>query len=104
MSLASQGVSNSLNSVTKDMKTFRNGLKITEKQAEATPQGIINEIIIIPSTSQPVLSSVFIFDIKEQNVLVHNICLLFNFNKLTATGTAVTNYPNFVPAFWFLSA
>ena len=91
-----------LNSVTKPQKKFRNGLNLNESQTEGAPSGLKHEIIIVPSTNTPSYGSMFIVDLREQMVILHNITLQFNLSSLggyTNSGSS----PNFTPAYWLFS-
>jgi hypothetical protein len=58
--------------------------------------------MIIPSTSQPAFGSYFVLDIKERNILIHNLALQFNCSAITGRTGDATYYPHFSPAyFWW---
>lgn len=52
-----------------------------------------SEIVIVPSTNQPTFGSMFTIDIRELNILVHEIVLQFNLSAIT-----VMTSGSFVPA------
>ena len=99
----SQNVENSLDSVSNPKIKFKNGLELTRGQSKGSPLGLIHEIIIVPSTNTPVFGSMFIVDIREMNILLHNITLQFNLSAISGLTGSVSNFPHFAPAYWFFS-
>ena len=74
-----------------------NGLLLNQRQSIARTKQE-HSILFVPSTNQLAYGSMCLLDIREKNILLHNICLQFNITSaLTATGTQ-TNYPNFCPS------
>ena len=51
------------------------------------------ETVIIPSTNQPSFGSMFTIDIRELNVIIHNLCLQFNLSAIS-----VMTSGSYVPA------
>ena len=75
-------------------------LNLPAKQNFALPR-LKHESLIIPSTSQPALGSYFTIDLKEKNVLLHNLHLQFNVPAVVRTGTLSGVDCRFIPAcFW----
>ena len=101
MPQSSQSIDNSLDNIKQQVK-FSNGLVISQKQSKAVNSALTNEIIIIPSTSQPAFGSMFLFDLREMNVMVHNLTLQINLGRLTCTGTG-TGYPYFSPTYYIVN-
>ena len=99
----SQNVENSLDSINKPKTRYKNGLEVTASQSRGTPPGLSHEVIIIPSTNIPVYGSMFIVDIREMNVILHNITLQFNISAISGLTGTVTNNPHFAPAFWLFT-
>jgi hypothetical protein len=97
------GWSNPLAPVANDRVRHSSGLYLTADQAVDVPAGLKNESVIIPSTSSPSWGGYFTCDLKEKPVIVKNLTLQFSPTTLTATGTAVTNYPRYVPAWFFFT-
>ena len=94
---------NSLTNIIKP-RNKRLGLNLNDDQSSvAAPSNLKSEIVIIPSTSTPNWGSYFIFDIKERNVLISDLIINFNIAQVTGTTSPPTNYPQFVPATFFLS-
>ena len=80
------------------------GLNLNADQSSiAAPSNLKSEIVIIPSTSQPNWRSYFIIDVKERNCIISDIIIQFNISQVTGTTTPPTNYPQFVPATYFLN-
>ena len=80
------------------------GLNLSAKQSITVPPNIKSEFVIIPSTSQPNFGSYFIFDVKEKNTIISDFIINFNVSSIGGTsGTAVTNYPHFSPAVFWLT-
>ena len=80
------------------------GLNLNADQSSiAAPSNLKSEIVIIPSTSQPNWGSYFIIDVKERNCIISDIIIQFNISQVTGTTTPPTNYPQFVPATYFLN-
>ena len=95
-----------LNSLTNIVKprNKRLGLNLNDDQSSiAAPSNLKSEIVIIPSTSTPNWGSYFIFDVKERNSIISDIIINFNINQVTGTTSPPTNYPQLVPATFFLS-
>jgi hypothetical protein len=86
----------------KPKNKFRNGLNLNQTQSDGAPQGLSNEIVIIPSTSQPNWGSVFIVDIREV-AMIHNITLQFNVSAISGTSGTVANMPHFTPAYFWIN-
>ena len=58
-------------------------------------------IPIIPSTSASSFGSYFSLDLKEKNILLHNLYIQFNVPAVVRTGTLVGTDIRFIPAcFW----
>lgn len=80
------------------------GLNLNADQSSiAAPSNLKSEIVIIPSTSQPNWGSYFIIDVKERNCIISDIIIQFNISQVTGTTSPPTNYPQFVPATYFLN-
>lgn len=82
----------------------KHGKFVPTHQYSDMPQ-MRHETVIIPSTSAPAWGGYFIFDIREKNVRIHDLCLQFNASALTGY-TVATGAPTFLqrytPAvFWF---
>jgi hypothetical protein len=84
-------------------RTKVGALYLTADQATSVPAGLTSSVLIIPSTSQPSFGSYFVCDIKETNIILNNITLQFNVSAISGLTGSVTNYPHFVPAWWFFS-
>ena len=83
-----------------DQKVKHNNGLLLNKQQSMAKASQEHSILIVPSTNQLAYGSMCLIDIREKNILLHNICLQFNITSvLTGTGT-VTNYPNLCPAWW----
>jgi hypothetical protein len=94
---------NSLTNIVKP-RNKRLGLNLNDDQSSiAAPSNLKSEIVIIPSTSTPNWGSYFIFDVKERNSIISDIIINFNINQVTGTTSPPTNYPQLVPATFFLS-
>ena len=99
---SSQSYENSQNTMLAPRIKHRSGFHLSQSQSVAVPSALKHEILIIPSTNTPSWGSMFICDIREKNIKLHNITLQFNVSAISGlTGTA-TSYPNYNPAFcWF---
>lgn len=73
------------------------GLNLPISQAVSIPGGLKHETLIIPSSSLPSWSGFFTIDLREKNILLHNITLAFTTSAVT--GNAVVGAFN--PAFFF---
>jgi hypothetical protein len=81
-------------------RTKVGNMSLTADQATTVPGGLKTEVCIIPSTSAPGYGSYFVIDIKEKNILLHNIVLQFNINQITGLTGSVANFPHFNPMFY----
>ena len=79
----------------------KSGLNLTGVQSRATPSGIKNQILIIPSTNTPSFGSMFICDIRGKGIILNNLTLQFNVSPISGLTGTVTSYPHFNPAFYF---
>jgi hypothetical protein len=96
MSLATN--SNALTNLQYERDTSQ-GLNLSVVQANAVPANLKNEVIVLPSTSQPAFGSYCVFDLKEKNILVHDLVLQFNTTAISGRSGDATSYPNFLPAY-----
>ena len=97
----SQSTENALSSVIHSRSGGKRGLNVSGHQTDAIPQNLKHEIFIIPSTNTFAFGTMGIIDIKEKEILLHEIMLQFNVNAISGlTGTA-SGFPNLNPAvFW----
>lgn len=99
---SSQSYENSQNTLLAPRIKHRSGFHLSQNQSVAVPSALKHEIIIVPSTNTPSWGSMFICDIREHNIKLHNITLQFNVSAISGLTGSVTNYPNYNPAFcWF---
>ena len=89
------------NIVSSRSKAF--GLNLSSKQAFNVPSNLKSEYVVLPSTSAPAFGSFFIFDIKDKNIILSDLIIQFNCSAITGVTTPPTNFPHFVPAFFFCS-
>ena len=99
---SSQSYFNSQNQVLAPRIKHRSGFNLSSVQSTAVPSSLKHEIIIIPSTNTPTWGSMFIMDIREHNIQLHNITLQFNVSAISGLTGTVSNYPHYNPAYcWF---
>ena len=99
---SSQSYENSQNSSLAPRIRHKSGFNLSQVQSTAVPSALKHEIIIIPSTNTPTWGSMFICDIREHNIKLHNITLQFNVSAISGLSGTVTSYPNYNPAYcWF---
>ena len=73
---------------------------VSKSQKTDTPVGLRSEILQIPSSSQPSFGSYCVFDIKQRNIILHDVALVVNTTALT--GLTGGTSPRFSPAyFWW---
>lgn len=77
-----------------------NGLSLPANQISNIPEGVENVISLYPASSIPGWGGSFIIDIKDTNMIIHNIALMFNVSSITGT-TGATNL-RFVPAYFWI--
>lgn len=76
------------------------GINVSKSQKTDTPVGLRSEILQIPSSSQPSFGSYCVFDIKQRNIILHDVALVVNTTALT--GLTGGTSPRFSPAyFWW---
>lgn len=75
------------------------GINVSKSQKTDTPVGLKSEILQIPSSSQPSFGSYCVFDIKQKNILLHDVSLVVNTTALTGL-TGGTN-PRLSSAYFF---
>ena len=69
------------------------GVKVPAHQHVSDYAPAKSEIVIVPSTNTPTFGSMFTLDVRELNILVHDLVLQFNLSAIT-----VMTSGNFVPA------
>ena len=72
------------------------GLHLPAAQSIALPSDQKHETLLIPASSTANWGSYYTIDIREKNILLHNITLQFNYGVVTGTG--LTGYFN--PSFY----
>jgi hypothetical protein len=77
------------------------GINVSQVQATNTPVGLTHELLQIPSSSQPSFGSYCVFDIKQKNVLLHNMSLVVNTTALTGITGGTSN--RLSPAYFWWS-
>ena len=101
--LPSQSYDNSQNSNLAPRIRYKSGLNLSQAQSTAVSSVLKDEIIIIPSTDTSTWGSIFICDIREHNIKLHNITLHFNISAISGLTGTVTSYPNYNPAYYWFS-
>ena len=77
--------------------TTRRGIQIPEHQHSSDYVPHKSEVVIVPSTNSPNFGSMFTIDIRDLNVLLHELCLQFNMSAISTMTSAM-----FVPAQFFI--
>lgn len=72
---------------------IKSGVKIPAHQHVSDYAPAKSEIVIVPSTNAPAFGSMFTIDIRETNILLHDLCLQFNLSAITVMTSGM-----FVPA------
>ena len=70
------------------------GLHLPAHQAVHVPADQRHEVILIPASSTANWGSYYTIDIREKNILLHNITLQFNYGVVTGSG--LTGYFNII--------
>jgi hypothetical protein len=73
------------------------GLNLPASQSVSIPAGMKHETLIVPASSIPSWGGFFTIDIRERNILLHNITLQFTTSPVT--GNAIVG--TFNPAWFF---
>jgi hypothetical protein len=81
---------NALNALTQGRDTSM-GINVSKIQASNTPVGLTHELLQIPSSSLPQFGSYCVFDIKQKNILLHNMALVVNTTALTGITGGTSN-------------
>lgn len=58
-------------------RVLAGSLNLPVSQAISLPSDVKHEIIIVPSSSTPTFGSFFTIDIRDLNIILHNITLQF---------------------------
>lgn len=75
-------------------------VSLPASQVTNIPEGVENVVSLYPSATQPAWGSSFAIDIKDTNMLIHNIALMFNVSAISGTSGA-TNL-RFSPAYFWI--
>jgi len=81
-------------------RDFSMGINVSKSQKTDTPVGLQPEILQIPSSSQPAFGSYCVFDIKQKNIILHDVALVVNTTALTGL-TGGTNPRLSSAYFWW---
>ena len=74
------------------------GLHLPASQSVSLPGGLRHDLLLTPASSVPNFSSFGVIDIKEKNVLIHNIALAFVTSAVAGSGLT----GSFVPAAYWI--
>lgn len=70
----------------------KNGINLAPHQAVSHPAGLNHELVQIPSTSIPNWGGMFVVDLKDKGMEIHNISLQFNISRISGLSfTSVNN-------------
>ena len=81
-------------------RVLAGSLNIPVNQAISLPSDVKHEIIIVPSSSTPTFGSFFTIDIRDLNIILHNITLQFVLGAVLGS-VGMTGYFN--PAYFFFN-
>lgn len=78
------------------------GLNLHRQQHAEMPPAK-HEYIIVPSSSAPSWGGYHVVDVKEKDIIVHDIIARFNVSPITGLTGSVANFPHYTPAqFWMV--
>lgn len=93
---------NNVNSFqTLDRTNISKGLSLPSSQLSSIPTDVDNVFSLYPSATTPQWGAPFIIDVKDINMIVHNMALLFNISAISGT-TGATNL-RFNPAYFWIN-
>lgn len=93
--------SNRNNFKTLERVQISSDVSLPASQVSNIPEGVENVVSFYPSNTTPAWGGSFIIDIKDTNMLIHNLALMFNVSSITGT-TGATNL-RFNPAYFWIN-
>jgi len=93
--------SNRNNFKTLERTQIASGVSIPTSQISNIPEGVENVISFYPSATAPSWGGNFVIDIKDTNMLIHNLSLMFNVSSISGT-TGATNL-RYNPAYFWIN-
>ena len=94
-------ISNKNNFKTLERVQISNDVSLPASQVSNIPEGVDNIVSFYPSNTTPAWGGTFIIDIKDTNMLIHNLSLMFNVSSISGT-TGATNL-RYNPAYFWIN-
>ena len=93
-------ISNKNSFKTLERVQISNDVSLPASQVSNIPEGVDNIVSFYPSNTTPAWGGTFIIDIKDTNMIIHNLALMFNVSSISGT-TGATNL-RFNPAYFWI--